>query len=136
MTATSQQPARSARPTPLVSYQTQLDADTQNGTPLTNVAGATQWFSADASSPGRQTYTRALTNGTVGVLDHEDAHTVEGRTNVASLFATKAVAILVDSGTPNVVDPGDVLRYTITVNNSGGVRRWRHVSDGVPANTS
>src|SRR5262249_3135809 len=37
--------------------------------------------------------------------------------NEPLLFASKAVSILVDNGTPGIVDPGDVLRYTITIYN-------------------
>jgi hypothetical protein len=60
-----------------ITYRTKLDSDSiYNGVELTNVAAATQWFSADSSNAGRRTYTRPLTNGTVGMLDHEDAHTV------------------------------------------------------------
>ena len=51
----------------------------ENGASLTNVAGATEWFSANPSNPAAAgqlvTYTRTLTDGTVGVLDHQDAHT-------------------------------------------------------------
>ena len=54
-----------------------------------------------------------------------------------SLFAPKAVAIAVDAGTPGVVDPGDVLRYTITVYNTGAVPATNAVfRDAVPANTT
>src|SRR6202008_624217 len=57
-------------------YQTQLDANTQNGATLTNVAGATQWYSGPSSDSTRQSTTCMLTNGTPGVLDCQDAHTV------------------------------------------------------------
>ena len=121
----------------IVSYRTQLDANTQNGATLTNIAGATEWFDDDSSNPSRVVFTRTLTNGTPGVLDHEDAHTVTGRINNPSLFASKSVALLTDAGTPNVVDPGDVLRYTISVHNSGGVPATGvTLTDTVPANTS
>ena len=57
--------------------------------------------------------------------------------NVPLLFAPKAVAIAVDAGTPGVVDPGDVLRYTITVYNTGAVPATNAVfRDAVPANTT
>jgi hypothetical protein len=59
-----------------VDYRTRLDADSQDGITLTNVVGATQWFNGDSGNVDRVTYSRALTNGTVGVADHEDAHTV------------------------------------------------------------
>jgi uncharacterized repeat protein (TIGR01451 family) len=121
----------------VVSYATELDADSQNGAALTNVAGATEWFSFDASSLDRRRDTRTLTDGSVEVLDHEDAHTVDVFVDAPVLFAAKDVAILVDAGTPNVVDPGDVLRYTIRVENSGGVVATAvSLTDGVPANTT
>ena len=50
----------------IIAYRTQLDADTQNGVTLTNVAGATQWFNGDEHEPDRVGYTRTLTDGTVG----------------------------------------------------------------------
>ncbi len=121
----------------IVSYQTVLDAGSQQGATLTNIAGATEWFSADAASSDRRSYARTLTDGTVGVLDHEDAHTVTAFLDVPVLFASKDVALLVDAGTPNAVDPGDVLRYTIRVTNSGGVPATGVVlADSVPANTT
>ncbi len=121
----------------IVTYRTQLDAGSQHGATLTNVAGATEWFDDDSSNPSRITFTRTLTDGTVGVLDHEDAHTVTSQINTPSLFAPKTVALVADAGTPNVVDPGDTLRYTISVHNSGGVPATGvTLSDGVPANTS
>src|SRR5260370_292867 len=60
----------------IVTYQTQLDANTQNGATLTNVAGTTLWYNGPSSDTGRQSYTCTLTNGTPGVLDCQDAHTV------------------------------------------------------------
>ena len=53
------------------------------------------------------------------------------------LFAAKDVAIQVDAGTPGVVDPGDVVRYTITLRNSGAIPATNvSLSDSVPANTT
>jgi len=60
----------------IVTYRTQLDANSQNGAQLTNVAGAVQWFNGPSSASNRQTYTSTLTDGTPGVLDFQDAHTV------------------------------------------------------------
>src|SRR5215469_2330070 len=60
----------------IINYQTQLDANSQNGATLTNVAGAIQWFDGSSTTPNRKTYTGPLTNGTPGVLDNQDAHTV------------------------------------------------------------
>src|SRR5262249_19111437 len=39
----------------IIRYRTQLDANTQNGVTLTNVAGAIQWFDGDRSNANRKT---------------------------------------------------------------------------------
>ena len=120
----------------IITYRSQLDADTQNGVTLTNVAGATEWFDDEPSNPDRVTFTRTLTDGTRRRARPRGCPHGRGLTN-ASLFAAKNVAILVDNGTPNVVDPGDVLRYTITIHNSGGVAATGvTLKDSVPANTT
>ena len=118
----------------VIAYRAQLDADFQYGTALTNVAGATQWYNAQASNPLRTAYTRMLTDGTVGTLDHEDAHTV---TVVPLMYADKAAALEIDASSPGIVDAGDVLRYTISVYNNGAVPLTQvMLRDAVPANTT
>ena len=118
----------------ILSYRARLDADFQYGTNLTNVAGATQWYNAQASNPLRTAYTRTLTDGTVGTLDHEDAHTV---IVVPRMYAEKAAALQVDGSSPGIVDPGDVLRYTIRVYNNGAIPITQAMlRDAVPANTT
>jgi len=98
----------------IVTYRTQLDADTQNGVTLTNVAGAIRWFNGDASNTGRQTYTRTLTNGTVGTADHEDAHTVT--VALSGYFFEKTVADLTSGANPALTAaPSDRLRYTLRI---------------------
>jgi uncharacterized repeat protein (TIGR01451 family) len=96
----------------IVTYQTQLDADTQNGVALTNVAGATEWFNGDSSNTDRVASVRPLTDGTVGTLDHEDAHTVT--TAFTGYFFEKSVANLTSGASPTATAaPGDRLRYTL-----------------------
>ena len=57
--------------------------------------------------------------------------------NMPLLYALKTVAITVDNGTPGVVLPGDVLRYTIAVSNTGATAATNAVfTDSVPANTT
>ncbi len=57
--------------------------------------------------------------------------------NLPLIFAAKSAALEIDLGTPNVVDPGDTLRYTITIYNNGTVPATQVVlSDAVPANTT
>ena len=104
----------------VITYRTQLDADSQDGATLTNVAGAIQWFNAGSSVPGRQPYLRTLTNGTVGTLDHEDAHTVA--VGVSGYFFEKTVANRTTGVSPaTTATAGDTLRYTLRLQNINDV---------------
>src|SRR5215813_3334821 len=95
----------------IIKYQTQLDANSQAGAQLTNVAGATQWFNADSSVSSRQAVTHTLTNGTPGVLDFQDAHTITVVVN--ALTITKQVSV-VGGG---AALPGGQLDYLVHVTN-------------------
>src|SRR5262249_25459222 len=96
----------------IIRYLTQLDANTQNGVTLTNVAGAIQWFNGDSSIPTRKTYTGPLTNGTPGILDNQDAHPVTAA--ITGYFFEKTVADLTSGVNPApTAAPGDRLRYTL-----------------------
>jgi uncharacterized repeat protein (TIGR01451 family) len=96
----------------LIAYRTQLDTDSQDGITLTNVAGATQWFSADGSTE----YLRTLTDGTAGVSDHEDAHSVN--VDLPLLRFEKTVMNVTTGDDPaTVATPGDTLRYRLYVEN-------------------
>jgi uncharacterized repeat protein (TIGR01451 family) len=98
----------------VITYRPQLDDDTQNGITLTNVAGATEWFSADASDPNRQSYDRTVTNGTVGTSDHEDAHTVT--VALTGFFFEKSIENLSTGSNPAAIAaPGETLRYTLRI---------------------
>src|SRR4030095_3790085 len=74
----------------VLTYRAKLDADSEDGVTLTNVAGATQWFNDASTNTERQTYARTLTDGTPGVLDHQDAHTVT--VALSGYFFEKTVA--------------------------------------------
>src|SRR5215470_860724 len=95
----------------IITYRTQLDAGSQQGTQLTNVAGAIQWFNADPSVTTRTAFTRTLTDGTPGVLDFQDAHTVTVVVN--PLTITKQVSV-VGGG---AALPGGQLDYLVHVTN-------------------
>jgi uncharacterized repeat protein (TIGR01451 family) len=96
----------------VVRYRTQLDANTQNGATLTNVAGAIQWFNGDSTSPNRVAYNRTLTNGTPGVADFQDAHTVT--VALTGFFFEKTAADQTTGVNPTTTAaPGDTLRYTL-----------------------
>ncbi|HWZ73093.1 MAG TPA: isopeptide-forming domain-containing fimbrial protein, partial [Casimicrobiaceae bacterium] len=95
----------------IITYRTQLDANSQNGAQLTNVAGAVQWFNADGSVTTRQAFTRTLTDGTPGVLDFQDAHTVT--VVITTIAITKQVSV-VGGG---AALPGGQLDYLVHVTN-------------------
>ena len=96
----------------IIRYRTQLDADTQNGVALTNIAGAILWFNGDTSQTERLPFARTLTDGTPGTLDHEDAHTVT--VALTGYFFDKTVANLTTGLNPaTTAAPGDRLRYTL-----------------------
>src|SRR4029077_4054483 len=53
------------------------------------------------------------------------------------LYAEKHAVLFTDLGSPGVVDPGDVLRYTITIKNSAAISATGvFLKDPVPANTT
>src|SRR4029079_1862891 len=55
----------------------------------------------------------------------------------AKLYAEKRVALFDDQRSPGIVDPGDVLRYTITVKNSATIAATGVVlTDSAPADTT
>src|SRR4029077_16619515 len=95
----------------IINYQTQLDANSQNGATLTNVAGAIQWFDGNSTTPNRKAFTGPLTNGTPGVLDNQDAHTVT--VVMSQLTITKQVSV-VGGG---AAQPGGQLDYLVHVTN-------------------
>ncbi|TGU75063.1 DUF11 domain-containing protein [Geomonas terrae] len=106
----------------IVTYAAALDPYTAGGITLTNVAGAASWQSADpaVTAPGNiQTLTGALTNGTPGVVDTQDAFTVT--TQAPLLTFTKTVANATTGGTGATAKPGDILKYTLTVKNVGAL---------------
>src|SRR5262245_43648835 len=96
----------------IVRYRTQLDPNTQNGAALTNVAAAIQWFNADSSVNGRNTYSGPLTDGTPGILDNQDAVTVT--TALSGYEFDKTVVDLTSGANPaTTAAAGDKLRYTL-----------------------
>src|SRR5688572_24240969 len=100
----------------LIAYRTQLDPDSQGGATLTNVAGATQWYDGPATNPTRSGYTRVLTDGTVGIPDHQDAHSVT--VDLPVLRFEKTVTNVTSGQNPAThATPGDMLRYRIRIEN-------------------
>lgn len=114
----------------IIRYQTLLDIGTPSGINLTNVAGIDEWFSLDTDGntvpPEIRRYTRNITlppspnPGTVGINDHEDAETVLTQSPVISIL--KTVENLSTGQNPALTaSPGNTLRYTLTLENTGPV---------------
>jgi uncharacterized repeat protein (TIGR01451 family)/fimbrial isopeptide formation D2 family protein len=96
----------------VVEYRTKLDANSQNGETLTNVAGATRWYNDDSGNPARVEVNRVLTDGTVGVDDHEDSHSLA--VLLSGFFFEKSVRNVTSGADPaRTAVPGDVLHYTL-----------------------
>jgi len=124
----------------IVSYEAALDVATQSGALLTNIAGATRWFSLDTAGAGAtgeiREYIRALSDGTPVVIDHEDAFTVTVEAPVLDVQKT-VVNVTTGQDPGDDATPGDVLRYTIVVTNGGLIDASAvTVSDAIPANAS
>jgi uncharacterized repeat protein (TIGR01451 family) len=100
----------------IISYISELDADTTaEGATLINVAGAIEWFGADASFNPRS-YTRVLSNGTPGTTDHEDNYTIT--TALSGYVFHKTVENLTTGANPTATAaPGDTLRYKVRLFN-------------------
>ena len=98
---------------------------------------------ADGTVISNQGFVTATANGIVDQpSDDPDTPIANDPTrdivgNLPLLYAEKRVALSVDLGSPGIVDPGDMLRYTITVQNSGAIAATGVVlTDAVPANTT
>lgn len=93
-----------------------------------------QWTGID----GPNAFERNGTDGIGGLNDYVTAPATATIGNQPLLYAHKTAQIYPpDTGSPGIVDPGDVLRYTIVLSNSGAVPATGVVlTDNVPANTT
>ncbi|WP_295803751.1 hypothetical protein [uncultured Microbulbifer sp.] len=103
----------------LLTYAVSLDEDNIHGSTLTNIAGATQWYSAASSAAERFAYQRTLTDGTPGVIDHQDTH--EFLVEAAILETRKTVFNVTTGESGATASPGDRLRYTVEIQNTSDV---------------
>ena len=118
----------------IITYQAQLDSTgVASGTTLTNIAGATRWFSANSSFAGRRQYDRTITDGTPGTLDFQDVYQVT--TALSGYYFQKTVRDLTTGTYPaTTAFPGDRLHYTMLLQNFtlpalGGIT----ITDNLPA---
>ena len=101
----------------IITYQAQLDSTgVASGMTLTNIAGATRWFSANSSYAGRREYDRTITDGTPGTLDFQDVYTVTAA--LSGYYFQKTVRDLTTGTYPaTTAFPGDRLHYTLLLQN-------------------
>ena len=103
----------------IIAYRTQLDADSRDGARLTNVAGASVWYNDDPSNRNVVVFRRSVTDGTINVLDHQDAHTVT--VALYGYFFEKTVENLTTGAYPTTTaSPGDTLRYSLRLQTTDG----------------
>ena len=103
----------------IITYRTELDPDTEQAVSLTNVAGVTEFFNGDSTNPDRQRFARPVNTGTVGTLDHQDAHTVAA--DLSGYIFEKSVENLTSGESPaTTAAPGDKLRYTLRLQTTDG----------------
>ena len=111
-----------------IGYRTALDPTTAQGASLTNVAGAIQWFNGDVANPQRQAYTRTVTDGTPGIDDHQDAHTLTA--DLSGYVFEKTVTNLTQGTDPaRTAMPGDTLRYRLYLRTTDAALNGGRVRD-------
>jgi len=106
----------------IINYDVVLDPDTENGVTLTNLAGATRWYSTDPNVAGAspRIFDRVITDGTPGILDHEDNHTTTAEAPILQ-FEMSVQNVTTGQNPAINASPGDTLHYTIRIANSGPV---------------
>ena len=129
LTITMQTPVASIGPSErlIITYDASLDVNSVDATMLTNVAAATQWFSADTPAGVAvgeiRTYTGVLSDGTPVVADEQDNHIIEvlGPVLVFNKEVLNVTSGALPPPPPDLLqaEAGDRLRYTLTVTNTG-----------------
>ncbi|MDH5736939.1 MAG: hypothetical protein OEZ23_01450, partial [Gammaproteobacteria bacterium] len=106
----------------MISYTLTLDEDSPPDTAFTNVAAVTDWYSGDTDGTGAtgdiRAYSRTLSDGTSGVVDHEDDHTVVSE-QIVLIFHKTVTNVSTGQSPGTDAVPGDTLRYDITITNLG-----------------
>ncbi|WP_243370445.1 isopeptide-forming domain-containing fimbrial protein [Geotalea sp. SG265] len=101
----------------IISYQAQVDSTgVAPGTTLTNIAGATRWFSASSTSIVRREYDKTITDGTPGTKDFQDAWSVTAA-QTGYYFQKTVRDLTTGTNQATTAFPGDKLRYTLLLQN-------------------
>jgi uncharacterized repeat protein (TIGR01451 family) len=112
--------------TATITFDVVVNSNVANGTVISNQGFVTAGASGITDQPSDDPDTPAVNDPTRDIVG-----------NLPLLFAEKRVALFNDLSSPGIVDPGDVLRYTISVRNSATIPATGVVlRDTVPANTT
>ncbi|MGB3212034.1 MAG: SdrD B-like domain-containing protein [Desulforhopalus sp.] len=115
--------------TATLTFNVLVDEDAMDGLVITNqgfVTGNGAGGAAFPEQPSDDPTTPAADDPTRNVVG-----------NMPLLYSQKTVEISTDSGSTGIVDPGDVLRYTIVISNSGAIPATAvTLTDSVPNNTT
>ena len=94
----------------VITYRTKVDADSESGAVLTNVAAAAQWANDREGTVGRN-YTCPPGDGTEGTADCQDAHDL--LVALSGYFFEKTAENPVTGELVTRAMPGETLRYTL-----------------------
>ncbi|MEA3362625.1 MAG: hypothetical protein U9Q61_05080, partial [Thermodesulfobacteriota bacterium] len=112
-----------------VTFDVVVDLDAMDGLVIENqgfVSGNGAGSGAFPEQPSDDPNTPAVDDPTRNVVG-----------NLPLLYTQKTVEIFIDNGSAGIVDPGDVLRYTIIINNSGAIPATVvTLTDNVPNDTN
>ena len=114
-----------AGPAVIVEFDVTVYPDVPNGTIISNQAFVTAADQGVTDVPSDDPRTE---------VENDPTRDVVG--NYPLLFAEKSAALQIDNGSPGIVDPGDTLRYTITIYNNSASEPATMVEllDNVPDN--
>jgi len=119
----------SAANTATVTFEVKISLSVVNGTIISN-----QGF-VDGSGAGSGPFPEQPSGNPNISVPNSPTSVVVG--NLPLLSAQKTVKLSVDNNSNGLVDPGDVIRYTITLNNSAATpASGVALTDAVPANTT
>jgi uncharacterized repeat protein (TIGR01451 family) len=118
-----------AADTATITFEVKISASVVDGTVISN-----QGF-VDGSGAGSGPFPEQPSDDPTTPVLNDPTRVVVG--NVPLVYALKTVKLFVDNNGDGFVDPGDVLRYTITLTNSAATPATGVVlTDAVPANTT
>lgn len=120
-----------------ITYRAKVDSTAVVSVLLTNNATLT-WKSQSGATGAASSGRSGPPNVSDSLNDYQSTSSASITPSAAAFIsALKTVAIQSDAGTVSIADPGDTLRYTVTLKNTGGTTASHIVfTDALPANTT